>query len=42
MTVLSKFTASLKEQTVWEVYTKYTLSMLHLYFRSLKSNRSML
>ena len=29
-------------KTIWEVYFKYTLSTLHLHFRSLKSDRSML
>ena len=30
----------LTEKSVWKVYFKYILSMLPLYFRSLKSNRS--
>ena len=31
---------SLTEKSVWKVYFKYILSMLPLYFRSLKSNKS--
>ena len=34
--------SSLTEKTIEEVYFKYTLSILHLYLRYLKSNRSML
>ena len=33
---------ALTEKAIWEVYVKHTLSILHLYFRSLKYNRSML
>ena len=29
-------------ETLWEEYFESTLSMLHLYFKSLKSNRNML
>ena len=33
---------TLTEITIWEIYFKYSLSILHLYFRPLMSNRSML
>ena len=33
---------ALTEKTIWEVYFKYTLRILHLYFRPLKPNRIML
>ena len=33
---------TLTEKTIWEVEFKYTLGMIWLYFRSLKSNRSVL
>ena len=36
------FYLSLREKTICEVYFKYTLSILHLYFEPLKSNISML
>ena len=40
--MLKHIMESLTENSIWEVYFKYSLSILHLYFRSLKSNRSML
>ena len=40
--MLKHIMESLTEKSIWEVYFKYSLSILHLYFRSLKSNRSML
>ena len=35
-------TLYLTEKAIWEVYCKYTLSILHLYLGHLKFNRSML
>ena len=33
------YLGALTEKTIWEVYFKYPLSILHFYFRSLKSNK---